>query len=266
MRALVTGGSYGIGGATCLRLARDALARGEPAKIVVSATGVRPDLQELVGELKSLGADALAIVGDLADRDFPPRLVKEAVAFCGGLDALVCNAGSRYKGMMLDIPVDDWDRVYAINIRAPWQLAVAAHPALKASKGAIVMVTSLAATHPLFNYGPYSTTKAALVMLVEQLANEWAADGIRVNGVAPGSTMTREKARVKVAPEVEAQRLAALPMGRVAEPAEQASVIAFLLGKDASYVSGHNLVVDGAFGSSLMHFSAGSHSNVIGKT
>jgi NAD(P)-dependent dehydrogenase (short-subunit alcohol dehydrogenase family) len=266
MRALVTGGSYGIGGATCLRLARDAIARGEPAKIVVSATGARPDLAELVDELKSLGAEAKSVVGDLADRDFPQRLVDEAVAFCGGLDALVCNAGSRYKGMLLDIPTDDWDRVYAINIRAPWLLAKAAHPALKASRGAIVMVTSLAATHPLFNYGPYSTTKAALVMLVQQMANEWAPDGIRVNGVAPGSTMTREKSKVKAAPEVEAKRMAALPMGRVADPAEQASVIAFLLGKDASYISGHNIVVDGAFGSSLMHFSAGSHSNVIRQT
>lgn len=269
MRALVTGGSYGIGGATCLRLAKDALARGEPAKIVVSATGARPDLAELVAELKSLGADALGVTGDLSDREFPSRLVQEAVAYCGGLDALVCNAGARFKGSLLEMGIDDWDRVNAVNLRATWLLCKTAHPALKTSAlngsgGAIVVVTSVGGIHPLPNYGPYSTTKAALIMLVQQLANEWARDGIRVNGVAPGSTITREKAKVKVDPETAAQRMAVLPMGRVSEPAEQAAAIAFLLGKDASYINGHNLVVDGAFGQSVMAFSAGSHSNVIG--
>lgn len=270
MRALVTGGSYGIGGATCLRLAKDALARGEPAKIVVSATGARPDLAELVAELKALGADALGVTGDLADRDFPARLVREAVTFCGGLDALVCNAGKRYKGSLLEMPIDDWDRVFAVNARATWLLCRTAHPALKASAlnksgGAIVVVTSIGGIHPLPNYGPYSTTKAALIMLVEQMANEWARDGIRVNGVAPGSTITREKAKVQVDAQTAAMRAAALPMGRVSEPSEQAAAIVFLLSRDASYINGHNLVVDGAFGQSVMAFSAGSHSNVIGR-
>ncbi len=129
MRALVTGGSYGIGAATCLRLVRDALAKGEPAKIVVSATGARPDLAELLGELKSMGAEARAVTGDLGDRDFPQRLVDEAVAFCGGLDALVSNAAARYKGTLLEMPVEDWDRVFAVNTRATWLLGRAAHPA-----------------------------------------------------------------------------------------------------------------------------------------
>ena len=263
MRALVTGGSYGIGGATCLKLARDALARGDPAKIVVSATGARPDLTELIAELQSMGAQARAVTGDLADRDFPQRLVDEAVAFCGGLDALVSNAAARYKGSLLDMPVEDWDRVYAVNTRATWLLGRAAHPALKASGGAIVVVTSIAGTHPLANYGPYSTTKAALIMLVEQMANEWARDGIRVNGVAPGSTLTREKSQINIDAELAARRAAVLPMGRVSAPSEQAAAIAFLLSKEASYISGHNLVVDGAFGQSVMAFSAGSHSNVL---
>ncbi len=263
MRVLVTGGSYGIGGATCLRLARDALAKGEPAKIVVSATGVRPDLAELIAELTALGADAKAVTGDLADRDFPKRLVDEAVGFCGGLDALVSNAGARYKGSLLDMPVEEWDRVYAVNTRATWLLGKAAHAALKASRGAIVVVTSIAGKYPLANYGPYSTTKAALIMLVEQMANEWAGDGIRVNGVAPGSTLTREKSQMKVDPKLSAMRAAVVPMGRVSDPSEQAGAIAFLLSKDASYISGHNLVVDGAFGQSVMAFSAGSHSNAL---
>lgn len=263
MRALVTGGSYGIGAAACLRLARDALAKGEPAKIVVTATGARPDLNEVVAELNAMGAEAKGITGDLADVNFPERLIGETLAFCGGLDALVSNAGSRYKGSLLETSVEDWDRVCAVNIRATWLLGKFAHPALKASGGAIVVVTSIGGENPLPNYGPYSTTKAALIMLVKHMANEWARDGIRVNGVAPGSTITREKAQVKVDPELEAKRAAVLPMGRVAEPSEQAAAIAFLLSKDASYITGHNLVVDGAFSQSVMAMSAGSHSNAL---
>jgi glucose 1-dehydrogenase len=264
MRALVTGGSYGIGGATCVRLARDALARGEPARIVVSATGTRPSLEKLVDELNTMGAQALGVAGDLADRDFPVRLVEEAIAFCGGLDALVSNAGARYKGSLLEMSVDEWDRVNAVNTRATWLLARTAHPALKASRGAIVVVTSIGGMHPLPNYGPYSTTKAALIMLVEHMANEWAKDGIRVNGVAPGTTVTPEKARqIADDPELAARRAAVIPLGRVADPSEPAAAIAFLLGKDASYITGHNLVVDGAFSQSVMAFSAGAHSSAV---
>src|SRR5262249_18616929 len=155
-----------------LRLARDAIARGEPARIVVSATGARPDLNELVAELKSLGAEARGVIGDLANADFPRRLIDEAVEFCGGLDALVSNAGSRSKGSLLETSVEDLDRVSAVSIRAPWLLGKYAHPALKASGGAIVIVTSIGGDNPLPNYGPYSTTKAAGIMLVKHMANE----------------------------------------------------------------------------------------------
>src|SRR5688572_2259628 len=103
MRALVTGASYGIGGATCRKLAMDAIAKGEPAKIVATATGARPDLKELVEELKSLGAQAIGLTGDLSDRNVPKRLVAEAVEFCGGLDALVSNAVMRHKASLLEL-------------------------------------------------------------------------------------------------------------------------------------------------------------------
>src|SRR5436305_11425008 len=93
MRAIVTGASRGIGGATCMKLARDSIGRGEPAKLVACATGMRADLQELVAELNALGAEAIALTGDLADPEVPARLVAEAVEFCGGLDAVVSNAG-----------------------------------------------------------------------------------------------------------------------------------------------------------------------------
>src|SRR6516164_1372055 len=107
-RVLVTGGSRGIGRAICLKIARDALARGTTPKLVVTATGASQDLANVVAELKDLGADALAIPGDLNDPDVPARLVAQAVEFCGGLDALVHNAGGAIAGSLLKTKLADW--------------------------------------------------------------------------------------------------------------------------------------------------------------
>lgn len=252
MRALVTGASFGIGGATCRKLAQDALARGETAKIAACATGGRADLRELVAELKSMGADAIALTGDLADAEVPERLVQEALEFCGGLDALVSNAARRHLGPMLELEVADWDRVFAVNTRATWLLGKAAHSALKASRGAIVAVTSLAGFYPNVGAGPYAPSKGALMSLVVQLAHEWARDGIRVNAVAPGLTRTPNAAAVYVDPELAARRNEVVPLGRVADPSDIANAIAWLLSPESSYIVGQNIVVDGGFSSSII--------------
>lgn len=263
MRALITGASYGIGGATCLKLAKDALAKGESAKIVASSTGLRPDLLELIAELKALGAEARAIPCDLSDPDACARLVADAVAFCGGLDALVSNAAARYQAPLLEMGVEDWNRVYAVNTSATWLLGKAAHPALKASGGAIVAVTSIAGSNPHANYGPYSVTKAALIMLVAQMAAEWAKDGIRVNGVAPGATKTRFNSPIYADQEMAKARASVIPMGRACDASEQASAIAFLLSKEASYITGQNLTVDGGYDQAVMSFMPGRHSKAL---
>jgi NAD(P)-dependent dehydrogenase (short-subunit alcohol dehydrogenase family) len=252
MRALVTGVSHGIGGATCRKLALGALERGEPARIVATATGERQDLQDLVDELRAAGAEATALTGNLADPEVPARLVAEAVEFCGGLDALVSNASMRHQATLLDLTVDKWDQVFDVNAKATWLLGRAAHPALKASQGAIVAVSSIAGIFPHANYGPYAASKAALITLCQQMAHEWGPDGVRVNCVAPGITRTPNAADVYADPELAAARAAIVPLGRVADPSEMAGAIAFLLGPDASYVTGQNIVVDGGFAASVM--------------
>jgi NAD(P)-dependent dehydrogenase (short-subunit alcohol dehydrogenase family) len=252
MRALVTGVSHGIGGATCRKLALDAIGRGEPARIVAAATGARQDLHELVNELEAAGAAATALTGDLADPDVPARLVSRAVEFCGGLDAVVSNAAMRHQATLLDLAIDKWDQVLAVNTKATWLLGRAAHPALKAAQGSIVAVSSIAGIFPHANYGPYAASKAALITLCQQMAHEWGPDGIRVNCVAPGMTRTPNAADVYADPELAAARAAIVPLGRVADPSEMAGAIAFLLGPDASYVTGQNIVVDGGFAASVM--------------
>jgi NAD(P)-dependent dehydrogenase (short-subunit alcohol dehydrogenase family) len=207
---------------------------------------------ELVEELVAMGADAVALAGDLSDADVPARLVHEAVEFCGGLDALVSNAALRHQAPLLDLTVAAWDKVFDVNTKATWLLARAAHPALEASGGAIVAVSSIAGIFPHPNYGPYAASKAALVTLCQQLALEWARDGIRVNCVAPGIVRTENAANVYADPDLAARRAEAVPLGRVADPSELAAAIALLLSPDASYITGQNLCVDGGFTSTLM--------------
>ena len=165
-------------------------------------------------ELVAMGADAVALAGDLSDADVPARLVDEAVEFCGGLDALVSNAALRHQAPLLELTVAGWDKVFDVNTKATWLLARAAHPALKESGGAIVAVSSIAGIFPHPNYGPYAASKAALVTLCQQMALEWARDGIRVNCVAPGIVRTENAANVYADPD-----LAARPSrGRAARP------------------------------------------------
>ncbi|MEY2448690.1 MAG: 3-oxoacyl-[acyl-carrier protein] reductase [Acidimicrobiaceae bacterium] len=252
MRALVTGASHGIGGATCRKLAQDGLARGERVRIAATATGTRPDLDELVAELNEMGASAVALTGDLADPSVPGRLVAQALEFCGGLDALVSNAAMRHQAPLLDLQIEHWDSVFAVNARATWLLGRAAHAALAESTGAIVAVSSIAGMYPHANYGPYAASKAALVMICQQMAQEWGPDGIRVNCVAPGMVRTRNAANVYADPVLAAERAERVPLRRVADPSELAGAIAMLLSPDASYITGQNICVDGGFTASVM--------------
>jgi len=245
MHVLVTGAASGIGRATCLRLARDAKARDGATRIAAVDVGPSGQLDELVDELRRLGVDAAPIHGDLGDVDQPARVVGEAVARFGGLDGLVSNAGINRPGRLVEYSVDDWDRVFAVNTRATWLLAKAAHPALKASRGAIVAVGSMSGSRPHANLGAYGPSKAAVIMLVQVLAQELGADGIRVNAVSPGMVRTGMTANVYADARVAAERDALVPLGRVATPEDIADVVAFLLGPDARYVNGHDLIVDG---------------------
>jgi glucose 1-dehydrogenase len=245
VRALVTGAASGIGRATCLRLARDARAAGRKAQIAAVDLGPGAGLDSLVRELGEQGAAALALHGDMATVEAPARVVGEAIARFGGLDGVVSNAGVNRPGPLASYAVEDYDRMFAVNTRATWLLAKAAHNALAASRGAIVAVASMSGSNAHANLGPYGPSKAALIMLVAVLAQEFGRDGIRVNSLSPGMVRTGMTARVYANETVAAERDALVPLGRVATPEDMADVIAFLLGPDARYVNGHDLVVDG---------------------
>jgi glucose 1-dehydrogenase len=244
MRVVVTGAASGIGRATCLRLARDVADRGGAKIAAVDVAGAK-GLDAVVEQLGKLGADVLPLHGDMGTADAPGRVIDEAARRFGGLDGVVSNAGVNRPGPLLDYAVEDWDRLFAVNTRATWLLARAAHPHLKASRGAIVATASMSGSNVHANLGAYGPSKAAVIMLVQVLAQEFGRDGIRVNAVSPGMVRTGMTERVYADRQLAAERDALVPLGRVATPEDIADVVAFLLGPDARYVNGHDLVVDG---------------------
>ncbi len=251
-RVLVTGAAGGIGRAICSALLGEAQVRGLP--LAIATAGSRPSaaLDDLLAVLSQGGAQAHAVYGDLADADACGRLVDEAARHLGGLDALVSNAGVVRAGPLASLELTDWERVFALDVRATWLLAKAAYPLLARSRGAVVAIATVSATHPFPGLGAYSPAKAALTMLCRQLAQEWAADGIRVNSVSPGLIRTPLTEPVYRDTELLRGREAAVPLGRIGTPQDVASAVAYLASPAASYVTGVDLRVDGGLADSVL--------------
>lgn len=250
MHAIVTGAARGIGRAIALRLARDHQGRG-PVHLVLADRHAE-ELAHLRDELRQQhGASATVVASDLAQPD-AVEAIAAAAAASGRLDGIASNAGFSIPGPLLDYDPSHWDLLFAVHVRAPWLLGRACHGLLRQSRGAIVITTSISATQPTAPLGPYSASKAAAVMLARQMALEWGPDGIRINCVSPGLIVTPGTSQVYAQEGARAQRAGLIPLRRVGEAEEIASAVSFLLGPDASYVNGSELVVDGGLNTALM--------------
>ncbi|MCW5654872.1 SDR family oxidoreductase [Hydrogenophaga sp.] len=246
--ALVTGATGGIGRATCLAVLHEAQARGQSVRLSVAASRPGAALDELVGTLRSQGAEVRGLHGDLADPEACQRLAGQAVEHGEGrLDLLVSNAGMGRPGPLKALALDQWELLFQVNVRATWLLAQASHAALANARGSVVAIASMAGLHPHPGSGAYSTSKAALLMLCRQMAQEWAADGIRVNTISPGMVRTPLTEATYRHEEVAARRKAMVPLGRIGTGDDIARAVAYLGGPGAGYVTGSNLLVDGGF-------------------
>jgi NAD(P)-dependent dehydrogenase (short-subunit alcohol dehydrogenase family) len=165
VKLLVTGGASGIGRAVVI-----AMARQYPESSIGLVDRDEPGMAARARELVGLGARCITIESDLVTVDQPVAAVHTVEREFGGLDVLVSNAGVSAGGPLKDLSVEDYDTTLAVNARAAWLLAKSAYPSLVRSRGAIVMTTSISGHFPTPRAGAYSVSKAALLMLVKQLA------------------------------------------------------------------------------------------------
>ena len=236
--ALVTGASRGMGRASALALA----AAG--AQVLVHYSRGAKEADGVVAEIRKAGGRADAIAADLATADGPHKLAKLARDVVGDrLDILVANAGISKAAGIEDTTIEDFDRLFAVNVRAPFFLVQQLLPIL--SKGSsIVFLSSLAAHAVVGTLPAYAATKGAIDTLVKHFASMLGARGIRVNAIAPGVVETNMSNFTKT----EAGRDFALGMQalkRLAQPEEVGGVVAFLASEDARWITGDTIHVDG---------------------
>jgi glucose 1-dehydrogenase len=238
--ALVTGGDTGIGKAICLRLAR------EGADVAIDYHGERAPADELAQEIERLGRRALAIGADVSDPGQVSAMVEQVMKMFGRLDILVNNAGIEKRAPFLDVTVEDFDRVLAVNLRGVFLCAqAAARKMARQRSGRIINISSVHEDLAFPEFVAYAASKGGVRMLMRTLAVELAPLGITVNDVAPGAIATPINADTLKDPEKVRQLEALIPLGRIGKPEEVAAVVAFLASDDASYVTGSTYYVDG---------------------
>jgi len=236
--ALVTGASRGIGRASALALARAG------AQVLVHYSNSEKDAETLVAEIRKTGGRAQKIGGDLRLADGPHILAKGVRAIVGDrLDILVANAGISKAASIEETTIEDFDNLFAVNVRAPFFIVQQLLPAL--CKGSnIIFMSSRAADVSVGALSAYAATKGAIDTLVKYFASALGPRGIRVNAVAPGVVETDMSDFIRT----EAGREVALGMQalkRVAQPDDIASVVAFLASDDARWITGDTVRVDG---------------------
>ncbi len=241
---VVTGAAYGIGRATAMLFA------AEGASLVV--TDIQPDpLEAVAKELREAGCKVATVVGDVSVEADAKQMIAAATAEFGRLDVLVANAGIIPLDDILSTTVEAWDQVMAVDGRGMFLTCKFAIEAMAAQNGgSIVCLSSISGVAGQSRQAAYGPAKFVATGLTKHLAIEWAAKGIRVNAVAPGTIRTE---RVKHLPEEPggAEYLAAIeamhPMGRIGEPSEVAEAILFLASDAASFITGAVLPVDGGY-------------------
>jgi NAD(P)-dependent dehydrogenase (short-subunit alcohol dehydrogenase family) len=240
---IITGAASGIG-----RACAELLAAQGGHKLLLADR----DAEGLATVASAIGPSAATCTVDLATTDCGSKIVAAALAHMGGIDAVISNAGIIMAGALVGLAPEDFDRVYAVNTRATWLIAQAAHPHLAKNKGAFVATASMSGTQPTPALGFYSSSKAALLMLIRQLALEWGRDGIRCNTVSPGPTHTPMTATGYADPVRKAQRESMIPLGKLGLAEDVANAILFLISPQASHITGIDILVDGGMSINLM--------------
>ena len=236
--ALVTGGSRGIGRATCIELARHG------AAVAVLCRRRSKEAQKVADQIRSATGKAVAIEADVLDPEAIKRSARDAAAELGNIDILVNNAGEMTDFSVLEMKDEDWERSLAINLTSAFRYARECIPSMKERRwGRIINVSSQVVYTGSNNHAHYSAAKSGLLGFTFSLTKELGPFGITANLVAPGRIVTDLLTERMAGREKE--WMSQTPMRRFGQPEEVASAIAFLASEGASYITGAVINVNG---------------------
>lgn len=230
--ALVTGAGTRIGRVIALALGKAGMSVG------VHYSGSEKGARQTADEIIAAGSDARTLPGDLIDPATAPRLVEHTNKIFGSLDVVVNSAAVMLRTPVGEVLVEDWDAMFALNLRAPFFLCQAAARVMGEKGGAIVNIADLAAFETWRGYIPHSITKAGVVQMTRGLAHALAPK-IRVNAIAPGPVLLPDGWTQEQADKL----ISTTPLGRLGSPEDVANATLYLLSAD--YVTGETIIVDG---------------------
>lgn len=230
--ALVTGAGTRVGRAIAFGLGKAGM------RVAVHYARSERGAREVAEEIIAAGGDAHTLPGDLTDPATPPRLVEHTAKLFGRLDVLVNSAAVMLRTPVGEVLVEDWDAMFALNLRAPFFLCQAAARMMGERGGVIVNIADLAAFETWRGYIPHAITKAGIVQMTRGLAHALAPK-IRVNAVAPGPVLLPEGWTQEQADKL----ISTTPLGRLGSPEDVAQAVMYLI--RAEYVTGETIIVDG---------------------
>lgn len=237
-KALVTGGSRGIGRATCIKLAELG------ADIGINYLGSRVKAEDVAQEIRDIGRQPVLLKADVSDHGEVIKMVEEYMNAEGGIDILVNNAGINKDQLLIRMKESDWDAVISTNLKGTFNCTQAvAKVMMKKRSGVIINLSSVVALTGNAGQVNYTSAKAGVIGLTKTIARELASRNIRVNAIAPGfieTEMTGELSaenREKIAERI--------PLGKFGSSSDVAGAIAFLVSDEAKYITGQTMVVDG---------------------
>jgi 3-oxoacyl-[acyl-carrier protein] reductase len=236
--AVITGGTRGIGLAVAKRLA------GDGYDVLLTYRGDAEAAAAAKDELAGSGRQVEVIAADISTADGAGRAIEAAMQSLGRLDVLVNNAGITRDTLLMRMSDDDWDAVLTTNLKGAFLTTKAAiRPMLRQRSGRIVNITSVVGQVGNAGQANYAAAKAGLIGFTKSLAKEVGSRGITVNAIAPGFIDTRLTAALP--DEMKTMLLERTPLNRLGTPEDVAGAVAFLVGPDASFITGHTLTVDG---------------------
>lgn len=236
--ALVTGSTGGIGSAIAREL------KNQGYSLIIHGNSNIEKLEKLKSEL---GEDVFTVVGDLSKFDICKKIVDECLEIAGSIDVLINNAGITKDNLIIRMTEEDFVQVIETNLNSAFYLTkLLCKSMIRKKFGRIINITSISGVHGNVGQANYSSAKAAMIGLTKSTAKELASKNVLINAIAPGFIET--KMTDKLGEDTKAKILNEIPLKRIGQPEEIASVVSFLVSDSASYITGQVINVDGGMG------------------